>query len=216
MERLASAVLLLVIGMAMFARHRTRRAHGRFGHWLGILIGTALVVETTGVVLATIGVANTWMYNSFAVFEFLVFLRLVWLVLPAYHMALLTTAAVGLGGFVYSYSMHPGHVYLLTEGIILVASISSGWSLFVLWQLAQRSGTPLWQQPLFWFFMGTLVYFGGIVPFVGMMPYLHRNNVALTRTLYVIITAVAIVRYLFTIRACVLARKHQDWKEHEH
>ena len=103
--------------------------------------------------------------------------------------------------------------FLLTEGLITMAALATGWSVFTLWKLAGAGDLPVWRHPYFWFFLGTMVYFGGIVPYVGMMRYLYANDPDLTRLLYRIIMVLAIARYLFTSWAGVQARAANDWRD---
>ncbi|MBK6543601.1 MAG: hypothetical protein IPG10_20540 [Flavobacteriales bacterium] len=179
------------------------------------MIGTALGVELLALALAAAGYHNTWLYNGFALLEFLLFLRLVGLMEPKWQRPLLFSAAAGSCGMLLCYLHYRSLDFLLTEGIILLALISVMWSLGVLWQLAQKCEVRLASAPGFWLFLGFLVYFGGIVPFVGMMRFLFQDDAELTRMLYQIITVVAILRYIFTGAACYLARSEGAWRVDE-
>lgn len=216
MHFLMRIALLVAIGLALLAWMAARRAGDRFGSWLGALIAIAFVVELVAFVMREIPVPNTILYNAFGIVEFLVFLRLVAFMEPLQREALVITAVIGLGAMAGSYALHKDLDFLLTEGMIVMAALLVGWSLLVLWRLAQRSGEPLWRLPVFWLFMGALVYFGGIVPFVGMMRYLYQNDLQSSRLLYLIILVMAVLRYLFTAWACSLARSRQVWHEHGH
>ncbi|HMQ77532.1 MAG TPA: hypothetical protein PKE21_15540 [Flavobacteriales bacterium] len=211
---LSSLLLSVAMATALVAWWRARGLGGAFLRWSGVLVVVAFAVETAGVVIRTAGHPNTWLYNSFTVVEFLLMLRLVACLLPQRRSALAVTAALGLLAMGAAYLRSGSTVFLLGEGIILLAAITCGWSLATLWSVAQRVDRSIVGSPSFWFFLGTLAYFGGIVPFVGMMRLLYRNDPELTRVMYWIIIVLAIVRYLLAAFAFHVARRQGGWDEH--
>ncbi len=211
---LSSLLLTAAMSTALVAWWRARGLGGAFLRWSGVLVVVAFAVETAGVAIRTAGHPNTWLYNSFTVVEFLLMLRLVACLLPQRRTALAVTAALGLLAMGVAYLRSGSTVFLLGEGIILLAAITCAWSLAALWSVAQRVDRPIIGSPSFWFFLGTLVYFGGIVPFVGMMRMLYANDPERTRLLYWIIIVLAMVRYLLAAFAYHVAWRQRGWDEH--
>ncbi len=214
-ELLLSSLLLAgAMAIALAAWWRCRSLGGAFLRWSGVLVVGAFAVETAGVVIRTAGHTNTWLYNSFTVVEFLLMLRLVACLLPRKRTALVASAALGLAVMGFAYVRSGSTVFLIGEGIIGMASIVCAWSLTTLWNVAQRVDRPIVRSPSFWYFLGTLAYFGGIVPFVGLMRMLYHDDPERTRLMYWIIIVLAIVRYLLAAFAFHVARRQGGWDEH--
>ncbi|HEY0977113.1 MAG TPA: hypothetical protein VGE21_06545 [Flavobacteriales bacterium] len=212
MALLLSLSLIIAMLIALICWAGARRAGGSFIKWSGALLICALVVEVIALVLRSCGLHNTLLYNIFTCIELLFFLRLVKVMVPDRKRAVTMSGAVGLIAMAVNYVRYKEPDFLLTEGIIIVAAIMTGWSMVVLWRAAQHSERPLIRTPSFWFYMGAMVYFGGIVPFVGMMFYLYQNDRHLTALLYGIINVLAVLRYLLTAWAYRLARAQRMWE----
>lgn len=208
-------ILIGAMALALINWLRTSRSAGRPGPWIGAIIISALVVEVAGLGLAINARPNTVLYNLHAPVEFALFMRLVHLRLPRLGRWIVTSVIAAVLVMCANQWWYHGQVFLLVEGMIMLAVMATIWSALVLWNMAQVSQQALWRAPLFWFFMGCMIYFAGIVPFVGMMRLLYQNDPALTRLLYHIIITVAVVRYLFTAWACHLASMQQRWSDEQ-
>lgn len=211
-----NVLALLLITSILTAFHfwlRSNGVPGRSGRWVGTLVVAALMVEAGALLLRVWGLPNVVLYNLFTGLELVLFVRLFLALLPEQRGWAMAALVLGIAAMVINLCFERGDRFLLTESIITVAAINTGLSIVALWHLSQRNDRYLWRLPLFWFYMGTLIYFGGIVPFVGMMRFVYRNDADLARVLYWIITALAITRYLLTARACYLATSDKGWDD---
>jgi len=145
---------------------------------------------------------NVILYNYYVLFEFLTLHILFYIAIPKLKYVFITSLVLGLVVMLGLSIYQNGWDFLLTEGIMILAFIVSVISFLSLWHMAQKSIVPLYQVSEFWLFMGFLVYFGGIIPVMGMMRYLYADSPELTTKLYGIINVVAILRYLLTALAC--------------
>lgn len=206
--------LPLAMAIALVAWWRARSLGGAFLRWSGVLVLAALAVELWALMLRWRWGHNTWLYNVFTPIEFLLMLRLAACHLPRHRIALLVSAAVGLAGMALAFVRASSTDILLVEGVVLMAVIITGWSLAALWNIAQRVDRPLAASPSFWFFLGVLLYFCGIVPFVSMLYLLDHDDPQLTNALYWIVIVLAILRYLLAAFAFGMARRQRQWDEH--
>ena len=207
-------LLLVVMAISLCCWVLAYRPRDRYGRAVGLLLLLAFGVEVICFELARRGVNTTAIYNSYLVLEFGLLLGLVGLGRPDRRGALVLSGGAGLTGVVYGLLRYRSLDFLLTEGIISMCLVVTGWSLVVLWDLARTSDEVLWRLPRFWLFMGMLIYFGGMVPFMGMLRFLYTEDPQLSRLLYQIITFVALLKYLFASWAALRARQQRGWAEH--
>lgn len=205
--------IIFSIALAVVNWARTIRAAGRTGPWVGGLLVVALLVEISGLYKLMHGANNTPIYNLFMLVELALVLRVAGFVRPADHRWLLLCMGLGAAAMGANYFWQRNMQFLLTQGIVVVAILISTWCSLALWTLAKSTERPLWREPLFWFFLGTLLYCASIVPFVGVMLPLYKDNAELTRLLYRIIPAMAVTRYLFAAWAAHVAALQQRWDD---
>ncbi len=181
--------------------------------WISALLFAALAVEITGRTLSLSGHINAPVYNLFTLVEFVLVLRIVGLVRPKDSWWLTGSLLIGTGMMVFNFLQQGDLDFFLTYGIITQSALATVWCSLGLWSLAQRTNGAVWKAPLFWFFMGNMLYFAGIIPYLGFLIPLYRHDPKLTTVLYNIITIVAITRYLFTAWACHLAHTQGSWDD---
>ncbi|HMU13509.1 MAG: hypothetical protein JST41_08070 [Bacteroidetes bacterium] len=209
-------LLIGIVSLAMLSWLRARREPGSAGPWIGVMLGLALATELSAAVLRNLLHApNTSLYNVYVGLEFILFMRIATLSAPVGRAWTIMSMVVGLGALAGSWWVHRDETFLLTEGILIVSTITAVWSIRVLWYLAQQEDRPLWQRPLFWFFTGTMVYFGCIVPVVGMLRFLFQDSQGEHRFLYEIITISAMLRYLMAAISCHLAVRYRGWSDEQ-
>jgi len=206
-------LLVICVAVSIILWWKRPRAAGRVGPWIGTLLFAALTVEIAGQALRLTGHFNAPIYNLFTMIEFALVLRIVGMVRPQDAWWLTASLLFGAGMMVVNF-VQQGHLeFFLVHGIIAQSALAIIWCSLALWTLAQRTSRPIWKEPLFWFFMGTLLYFAGIIPYLGFLVPLYEHDQPLSRLLYRIITVVAITRYLFTAWACHLAQTQGSWDD---
>ena len=195
---LSSLVLTLVLcGCLPQPRHRVFRL-------LGLLAILAFGVEVTGTLTTLQHINNSVLYNIFTLVEFLLVLLMVRAHAPQWSNALLAGAAVGIAAMAWNSKVNPPMEFMLIEGILVIAFISTCFLLAVLWDMARTSLHPLHRVPTFWLYMGLLVYFGGLVPVVGITRYVFTADQLLANRLWSIVPVLCILRYLLAAVACYL------------
>lgn len=206
-------LLVICVAVSIILWWKRPRAAGRVGPWIGTLLFAALTVEISGQALRLSGHFNAPIYNLFTMVEFALVLRIVGMVRPQDAWWLTASLLFGAGMMVVNF-VQQGHLdFFLVYGIIVQSALAVIWFSLALWTLAQRTSRPIWQEPLFWFFMGTMLYFAGIIPYLGFLTPLYKHDQPLSSLLYRIITVVAITRYLFTAWACHLAHTQGSWDD---
>ncbi len=168
----------------------------------GLLMGVAIILAAIGMVTTLYGVNNSLLYNLFSLFEFLLILSMLTLTMPAWRGLVGVACAAGVLAMLGNAWVDNPVDFLLTEGILLMALILSVLLLAVLWRLAETSDDPLPRVPEFWLYMGFLLYYGGLIPVIGMSRYLYAENPALANRLYVIMPVLCILRYVLTALSC--------------
>ena len=96
--------------------------------------------------------------------------------------------------------------FLLIEGALLIALVLSFTLMATLWDLANTSERRLGNVPEFWLFMGLLLYFGGMMPVVGLVKFIFDEDPAVAKRLWMILPVLCTLRYALTAYACHLAR----------
>jgi hypothetical protein len=195
--------IAVVAGMWWILPLRTER----FYRWIGPLVLLALSVEFIGYITAQLGVHNGILYNLFITLEALLIVAMASEILPVrFRFWLLAAALIPLAALI-TFSLQKGTVQVLHREIVLLNSLMLfPVILAVLWHLAQHSTLALTRIPAFWIFLGTLVYFGGIIPMIGLDGLLKSHNPVLGSLLYRIVPSLAIIRYLLAAWGLQLAR----------
>jgi len=204
---LRTLLLIAVIAIALVAALQLPRGKWRLSSVLAISIALALLVEVVGAILVIAGATNNVLYNSAAVLEFFLILRVVYLFRPDWSAYVLVLAVLGLIAMVMDASMQDPSVFLLVEGVMILSMILCIVLIRSLWSLANTSEEPLGLVPEFWLFIGLLVYFGGMMPVIGLIRFVFQQDQELAARLYVIIPYLCMVRYGLTAYACILQRR---------
>jgi hypothetical protein len=205
MTSAVTMILVMVVAYAMLLRvprHRWR-LHGL----LHASIGLALVVEVVGRVMASNSMNSIALYNLFLPVEFLLVLGMVAQVRPAWRWRLVAGAAIGLAGWAGCWIMTRSLSFLLIEGALLISLVLSFTLMATLWSLANTSERPLARVPEFWLYMGMLVYFGGMMPVVGLVKFIFDQDPLVAARLWMILPVLCMVRYALTAYACRMAAK---------
>ena len=204
LQRCLPIALILCIATALWQCWRIKRP-SMFHRWLGALTAIAFVTEVAGYWLLLEHTPNVVIYNAFGLVEFVITLAMVNAMFPPWSTILALVGAAGtlaMGTCLWSNS---GLTFLLTEGIVAMDILITAVSLAVLWQLAVSSRIPLQRVPEFWLFLGMLAYFGGVPPIMGIERYIYLTDHALAQRLFSIIPFLAVVRYMLTAVACLMA-----------
>ena len=106
--------------------------------------------------------------------------------------------------------LHGGVNTLLTEGAVVIALVLALLTVAFLVDLARQSEQVLQRVPVFWLFMGLLVYFGGLLPVVGLVRVLYVQFPELAARLWTILPVLTVVRYLLAAQACRLEARLND------
>lgn len=201
---LLSLLLIAAVFVALLCWWRLPRPCPRLLQRAGLLIGAALVLEVTGLVLRVQGAQNNVLYNGFLVFEFGMML---WLIATA-ERGLQRPAAlagmVGVAGFVWSIMEQGGLHLLSTNAILIFCLLLAPLLVRLLYLQAQQSQLPLTRLGSFWFFLGSFLYFVGLVPLIGAVRLVYAHDRELAASLWLVIPVLAILRYAFYARACRL------------
>ncbi|HQV76662.1 MAG TPA: hypothetical protein PLE78_14310 [Flavobacteriales bacterium] len=201
---LRASLLILAIGVALFFALRMRTPRSVFFERLLWLLVVAFGVEVVGLLLREFHFHNVVLYNVYAIIEFVVLLSMVHTLHPDRGRSLLVLGAVGGTGVTYSIVTGGLTDYLIIEGLLTISLVNCVVFLLALLNIARNSSGPLHTVPLFWFFAGVLLYFGGIIPVLGTWKYLGQLDLELSQVTYWIVVLLAIVRYSLTAVACAL------------
>ncbi|MCB9170002.1 MAG: hypothetical protein H6594_06580 [Flavobacteriales bacterium] len=203
--------ILVAIVLALIACAGIPRPRGRVFTLLGVGLLAALIVETFGMwgLVVRPEVPNMYAYNLYMAVELVVLLLLLHAHKPAWGRWYLAA-----GGLVVVVAARELTTYdpvrqLLTPAVLVDAILMTLLLVALLWDMAQRSTVPLQRMPRFWLFMGLLVYFGGLVPIIGLTPYLVDLDPHLAARIYVIMPILATVRYLLAAVAALLERQRR-------
>jgi hypothetical protein len=205
--------LILLVGASIFLQWRRPRATGLVGPWINALLIAVFFVEVTSRIVMLSGNYNAPVYNLSTMLELALVLRIIGVVRPRDSWWLTGSLLLAAGMMVVNYVQQGDLYFPLAHGIITQSVLAVIWCSLGLWTLAQRATRPIWKAPLFWFFMGTMIYYAGVIPYLGFMKPLFDHEPELSTLLYHIITVVAITRYLFTAWACHLAHTQGSWDD---
>jgi len=182
------------------------------GQWkpstvLVILVGLALWVEASGSYLSYRGENNSMLYNVFLPIEFVLVLGVLLRIRPQWRITWAVSLVVGLLGIGYCYVKGYGKGFIVVEAALVISLILSVGIMATLWSLADRSTRALAKVPEFWLLVGMLLYFGGMVPLIGLTRSVFELDMALAKRLWMIAPYLCIMRYAFTAYAAILAQR---------
>lgn len=209
--RLVSATdvlsLLLVISVALTVLFwwRIPRPRGQFLDRAKWLFFTAFILELGGFITRFYCWNNAPVYNVFQLYEYILVLVLI---ATVEHTLMRTARILGLIGavaFIVVVIRQEGLFLLATDAILLFSAILSVLLMRMLYLQAKHSETALYRVPAFWFFMGCLVYFGGLIPTIGGIRLQYLIDPVLAQQLWIVVPILAIVRYALSALACYLA-----------
>jgi hypothetical protein len=209
---LRELLMLAAIGAAFAGFLRIQRPRPRLFRLGGALIALAFLVEVIGYVTKVQQAINAPFYNSFIVLEFLLVLAMVHAQQPAWNKVLLLVAGFGLAGFVVNARFVDWRHDMLFEAIVLFALLLAIVLGALLWRMANTSAVALLRVPDFWLFTGMLLYFIALPPVMGLARYLRKQDLELASTLWTIMPALCMARYLLTAYACWLLGSQQRAK----
>ncbi len=173
-------------------------------------ISVGIATEVTALIGMYHFRANSIVYNCAAPLEFLLLLWLIRRFRPRWGRGLGVAAVVGCLAMLVDGNLQDPMAFVLVEGVLVISTLMTIVLLAALWSLARRSDTPLMRTPEFWLFMGLLLYFGGMVPYIGMIRFLFQQNAAVAEKLFMVMPVLCIVRYALVTIACVI----QSWGMH--
>lgn len=201
------ALMLLAMVAAWLACVRVPASAWPLRNILLASISLAIATEVAALVGMYHFRANSIVYNCCAPVEFLVLLYLVRRFRPHWGMALGAAAVAGCLAMVVDGFFQDPMAFVLVEGVLVISSLMSIVLLAALWSLATRSETPLYRVPEFWLFMGMLLYFGGMVPYIGMVRFLFRLNPVVAEQFSMLMPLLCIGRYALAGAACIMQYK---------
>ena len=177
-------------------------------------ISLGLSTETLALLVHHLSRNNCIVYNVCVPFEFLLLLWLIFRFRPQWRTSLAVAAVIGCLAMVVDGRFRDPFMFLLTEGVVVIAAVLTVVLLAALWSLAGSSWEPLPKVPEFWLFMGLLVYFGGMVPYIGMLRFVFRQNEDLAAKLFVVMPALCIARYALITAACIIQARRMRSLRH--
>lgn len=202
MYTLMTTIMLLAITLALGVWLAIPRPRTSVFWWLGLLIGWVLVVESAGFYSVHMNLGNSVLYNVSATVEFLLLLKLLHAHRPAWRRPLIAAAVLGVGAMGWCVVYGDPMEFIQVEAILTGSLLLVFFLLAALWDMARTSNEALQRVPTFWLFMGLLLYFGGLVPVIGLIRLVYSNNEELATQLYLIMSALCTLRYLITAYAC--------------
>lgn len=197
-------VMYLSMGVALIACWRVRSDGWLLRNVLLASIIWGMATEVTAVLVTRLAHANSIVYNLCVPVEFLLLLWMVKRYRPHWRGWLSLAAVAGCMAMLVDGYLQSPTQFIEVEGILLISAIMTIVLLAALWSMANISKEPLQKVPEFWLFMGLLIYFGGMVPFIGIVRFVFRQDAALAQKLYVVMPLLVIGRYALTTAACVM------------
>lgn len=201
---LTCLTLLSAIGFAMFAWWSIpRRVDSTFGYF-GWVVSLAFGTELVCYLAVLVEVKNVLLYNVFFGVEFFLMLAMVQAQAPRLRWPALLAAVVGGAAIVLSLARVDPRTVLMLEAILPMALSVSLLTVAALLDMAMREEVVLQRHPAFWLFMGTVVYFGGLLPVVGTSREIYQRYPDLYMFLWAIVPFLAVIRYILAGYACRL------------
>jgi hypothetical protein len=145
-------------------------------------------IELVGHILQSKGIRNHWLYN--------IFNPLFYILLALIYKRVIASSAVKriiiTFFIVFPLFIVINSLFIQGLGSLQTLTIVIGGSFVVLlsgvyfWQLYQSDSTEkISHDPFFWFSFGFVLYFGGTVPYLGMLNYLWKISQEFTRFYFV-------------------------------
>ena len=213
-----TSLLIVMYLMMLTAWITCLRVHSHAWRLRDVLLASitlGLVTEVAAMISMHLMRSNSVVYNLCVPLEFLLVLWLIHRFRPHWRTVLVVAAVVGCLGMLTAGSIQDPTVFLLVEGVLVLSAIMAILLLAALWSLASTSQQPLQKVPEFWLFMGLLVYFGGMVPYIGMIRFVFRQDAGLAEKLALIMPLLCIGRYAFIAGACVMQERRTRSLLHE-
>jgi hypothetical protein len=157
--------------------------------WLiTVLFTLELIIEAWAATLALNQQRNLWLYDLYFPLELgllLTFLHAQW---KDKRFTIGLVAAALIFSAIYATEIGPAirdkefaSITYVTETVILIALCST-----LLMKLALTSEISPARNPLFWFLFSTVVFFGGMLPLMGLLDVMSRRNPVLWTQLFLI------------------------------
>ncbi|MBP9178743.1 MAG: hypothetical protein KBF67_14730 [Flavobacteriales bacterium] len=200
--------IIVIIAITFWACWRIPKPE-RWGFYsvLQLSILVALLTEVAGALATNTTGKNAISYNVCTLVEFLLLLWMVERYRPHWRTQVMVAALIGSLGFVCGLFFNDPFAFLMTEVILGYAIVICVVSLAVLWSIANTSDRALQRVPEFWIFMGLLIFFGGMIPVIGLIRFIFYDDPRLAAQLYHIMFVLIILRYGIDIYACSLAER---------
>lgn len=205
-----SGLLISTLAVAVICSLRIPQPRPPVLRWAGWLFLAAFLLEAGGLITRSWGWNNNAAYNLFQPLEFVLLLALIRTAEPSLHRSVVCIGAIGLVACAWSLHAQGGLQLLSVNAILVFGVLLTVLLVRLLFLMARKSVVPLQQVPTFWFFLGCLLYFAGVVPVIGGIRLIYDRNPVLAAALWTVIPILAILRYALAIWACLLARPRTD------
>lgn len=200
---LIASIVIACVLCARLGKRRTPFFSALFG-----LASLAAAVEVFGLWSALNRIDNTPAYNAFIAIEFLLVLAMVSIERPHWKKWTLLAGALGLMAYTVVILNNGFAKGIRVDAMLVFAAIGSMLILALLWSYAQQSTVALHRLPAFWIFLGLLIYYGCLIPLVGLNRYVLQGDRSLAMIMWSITTMLAIIRYSIASYACWLQRRN--------
>jgi hypothetical protein len=201
-----SAILIATVAFTFVAWMAIQEPRPPLLQKAGALFLSALLLEIGGLVTRLMGWNNNIAYNLFQPLEFLLLLRMVRSIEPSLVRLVRLIGALGLIACGWSIYSQRGLQLLSVNAILVFGVLLTILIARLLFFMAKKSAVSLQKLPEFWFFLGCLLYFSGIVPVIGGIRLVYDYDPVLAATLWSVVPILAILRYGLATVACLLAR----------
>ncbi|HRF80345.1 MAG TPA: hypothetical protein PL070_09690 [Flavobacteriales bacterium] len=194
-----SIVLILLISGCGVLWLRTGRNRSVQQNMFGVLLLCALALEVLGFAMRLACMNSAWLYNGFQLLEFGLIMRMVDTTVPWLRRWTVLAGGLSTAGFIAFWVEDGGDGALLSDGILLLASVQLIFLLRALFHLADRPDHDLSRSPVFWVYGGMAVYFGGVVPALAGIMYVYTHDAVIASELWALIAFVGVLRYLLAL-----------------
>jgi ABC-type long-subunit fatty acid transport system fused permease/ATPase subunit len=195
--------VLVLLALICWWRHRSRFAP-RSG-WLGLQLAVALVDESYASMLNVRVLPNLWWYDLYVPVEFGLLLGYTHGHLKQRWQRAAVWPAAVLLAVAYAIDLHSTYpTGFVSRAYILGSLVITAALLALLYDLALRTDRALHAQPLFWAFLGMVLFFAGMVPLLGLWNQLTSESPRLAHELYTANHVLFLLRYGGVIVACAI------------
>ncbi len=198
-----ASIAITTVLCAVLGKRRTTLFTVLFG-----LASLAALLELFGLFSALHRIDNTPAYNVFIAIEFLLVLVMVRIERPQWSRWVMLAGASGLLAYTAVLATNGLGKGVRVEAVLIIAAIGSLMILCVLWSYAQQSTVALHRLPGFWIFAGLLIYYGCLIPLLGLNRYVMKGDRNLAMIMWSITTVLTIIRYAMASYACWLQRRN--------